>query len=149
MHMSGRDYWDDWERDSSGLEVTATEMVVTTACGAEVAEYAPLSALLQRATKALGVELAFVSEWCGEPVLRERGEADAFQPLHGRRYLERSAAPGAAFRTGALRVDADGGKAHGTLCFRAALRQPPGPRLEDALEGVARLIATWLESATG
>ena len=145
----GRDYWDDWNRNADGLEVTTSEMVVTTASGAEIAEYAPLAALLQRATKALGVELAFVSEWCGEPVVRDRSEIDALHTLYGRRYLERGAPSGAASRSGALAVDAGFGKAHGTLCFRAASRQPPGAGIEDALGGVARQIAKWFEAALG
>ena len=145
--MSGREYWDGWERETGAMEVMASELVVTTAAGAEIREYAPLAALLQRVYKAFGVEMAFVSEWCGEPVVRARPEVDALHTLYGRRFLESRAPAGSAFRFDALPVVADEGRAHGTLCFRLPLRQQIDAEIEGALRSVAGLIADWFEAA--
>jgi hypothetical protein len=145
--MSGREYWDGWERETGAMEVMASELVVTTASGADIREYAPLAALLQRVHKAFGVEMAFVSEWCGVPIVRARPEVDALHTVYGRRFLESRAPAGHAFRFDALPVVADDGQAHGTLCFRMPVRAPLDAEMEGALRGVAALIADWFEAA--
>ncbi|HUR88570.1 MAG TPA: hypothetical protein VMZ74_05735 [Ramlibacter sp.] len=145
--MSGREYWDQWERSAGAVEVLASELVVTTAAGAEIREYAPLAALLQRVHKAFGIEIAFVSEWSGVPVARLACEADALHTLYGRRFLESGAPAGTASRFEALPVVSGDGLAHGTLCFRVPTRQALDAEIESALRSVARLIANWFEAA--
>lgn len=145
--MAGREYFGSWEREAHALEVVASELVVTTPSGTDLREFAPLSALLQRVHRAFGIDLAFVSEWCGEPVVRPEAGADALRMLCGRRVLE-SLAPG----TGgcvfhALTVSTRSGGELGTLCVRSAGRQGIDAVTEDALRSVARLIGSWFEAA--
>jgi hypothetical protein len=145
--MSGREYWDCWERGAGDVEVVASELVVTTPAGADIREYAPLAALLQRVHKAFGIEMAFVSEWSGEPVTRSRPEADALHTPYGRRVLEGLVPAGGAFRFDALPVITGNGQAHGTLCFGVPVRQALDAEIEGALRSVARLIANWFDAA--
>ena len=145
--MAGREYWDQWDRGAVATEVVASELVVTTSEGADVCEYAPLAALLQRVHKAFGIEMAFVSEWCGEPVVRTRAEADALHTPYGRRVLESTRPSGGAVRFDALPVLGDDGLAHGTLCFRLTGRDALDAATEGALNSVARLIANWFAAA--
>jgi hypothetical protein len=150
--MSGREYgdewfqWNHWEREAGAVDVVTSELVITRPADADVREYAPLAALLQRAQKAFGVEMAFISEWCGEPVLRPQAEADSFHASYGRRVLE-SDASGARFRVDALPVDAGNGQIHGTLCFRLPWRNAPEAEIRGAVECVGRLIASWFDAA--
>jgi hypothetical protein len=141
------DKWDAWDRGSDAVEVVTSELVVTTPAGAQIREYEPLAALLRRAYKAFGIEMAFVSEWCGEPVVRTQIEADALQTVHGWRVLEGHDPRPWAFRFDALPVVTAEGHAHGTLCFRLPRKQMIDEETEGALRAVARLIATWFEAA--
>jgi hypothetical protein len=145
--MAGREYWEQWERETGAMEVVASELVVTTAGNAEVREYAPLAGLFERVRNAFGVEMAFVSEWCGEPVVRTRPGADALHALYGRQYLESRAPAGAAFRIDALPVVAGDGQAHGTLCVRQPLRSGNDPQFDDLPRSVAGLVANWFAAA--
>jgi hypothetical protein len=145
--MSGREYWGEWERDAGAMDVVASELVVTTAGSAEIPAFAPLAALLQRMHNAFGVDMAFVSEWCGEPVVRPHREADALHTVYGRRYLESSAPAGTPFRIDALPVIAADGSAHGALCCRVPLRETLETEIDGALRGAAGLIANWFAAA--
>jgi hypothetical protein len=139
--------WDAWDRGSDAVEVVTSELVVTMPSSAGIREYEPLAALLRRAYRAFGIEMAFVSEWCGEPVVRTQIEADALHTIHGWRVLEAHEPRGAAFRFDALPVVTAEGNAHGTLCFRLPKKKMIDEETEGALRGVARLIATWFEAA--
>jgi len=151
--MSGREYWDQceqwqqWERDTGAMDVIASELVITRASSAEVREYTPLASLLQRAHKAFGVEMVFISEWCGEPVVRPCDEAEALHAAYGRRVLESDEA-GRRYRVDALPVDAGNGRVHGTVCFRLPFKQSLDAEVRGAVVSVARLIANWFEAAT-
>ena len=146
--MSAKEYWDDWDRDAGSTEVTASELVVTTHSSTDVAKYAPLSALLQRANRALAIEMVFVSETCGgEAVTRAGAEAAALHALHARSLL---ACMGplrpAAFQVHTSPVITGDGHVHGTLCSRLPLRVAVDEQTAGALRGVAGLISNWFEA---
>ena len=145
--MAARDGWEQWERAAGAVEVVASELVVTSAAGAEVVEYAPLAKLFERVHNAFGLDMAFVSEWCGEPVVPPHPEADALHALYGRRYLESRAPAGSASRIDALPVVAGDGRVRGTLCVRRALRPAVDAHLDGLPHRVATLVATWLTPA--
>lgn len=145
--MAARESWGEWERATGAMEVVASELVVTSAAGAEVVDYAPLAGLFARVHKAFGVEMAFVSEWCGEPLGQSHPEADALHALYGRRYLESRAPAGTDSRFDALPVVADDGQARGTLCVRQPLRPSGDAQLDELPRKVAGLVARWLAAA--
>lgn len=142
--MAARDGWEQWECAAGAVEVRASELVVTSAAGAEVVEYAPLARLFERLHKAFGLDMAFVSEWCGEPVVPPHPEADALHALYGRRYLESRAPADSACRIDAMPVVAGDGRVRGTLCVRRPLRPGPDAQLDGVPHRVASLVATWL-----
>ena len=143
--------WDDiewWDSVANGLEVADSEFVVATASSADVREYTPVSALLDRMRRAFGIEAAFVSEWTGgELVVRsqaEREQTHALQEAYGLRLLQAGAPAGRSFRFAAVPVVTRQGCCHGTLCCRC-----PGESAaqEGTLNSVARLIADWFSEA--
>jgi hypothetical protein len=143
--------WDDiewWDSVGQALEVVDSEFVVATASHADVREYTPLSALLDRMQQAFGIEAAFVSEWLrGELVVRsgaERAEVHALQEAYGLRLLQADAPPGRSFRFAAVPVVTHEGCCHGTLCCRCPRESAAD---ESALHLLARLIADWFSDA--
>ena len=142
--MAALDRWEQWECAAGGVEVVASELVVTSRAGAEVVEYAPLAGLFDRVHKAFGIDIAFVSQWCGEPVVPPHPEAGALHALYGRRYLESRAPADAPFRIDSVPVVAVDGQARGTLCVRQPLRPSRGAELDGLPRQVAGLVADWL-----
>jgi hypothetical protein len=140
----------DWSDTATyAFDVVAAEFIVVTADGADADAYAPLTALLKRMRKALGVEFAFISEWVGgDPVVRYRAgesEADALQAEFGMRLLEESAGDTrSAFH--AVAVVTSDGVLHGTLCCRVGAKHE-ADQATRALRSVARLMARWFEEA--
>lgn len=126
----------DWEDSVGALDVADSEFVVATAAVADVQEYAPLSALLQRVRKAFGIEAAFVSD------LHARRETDSLQSLYGMRLLEAERPPG-RFRFEAVPVVTEQGGWRGTLCCRLPV-SGDAPQ-DDAAKSVARLIANCFD----
>lgn len=127
----------DWWNDTPlAVEVADDGFVVVTASGADIQEYTPLSALLQRVRRAFGIEAAFVSDGHAE-----RG-TDPLQRLYGMRLLGADAAGAARFRYEAVAVVNEEGSWRGTLCCRFADTPHEG-----ALQSVARLIADWFDGA--
>jgi len=106
--MSGRENEFDWSDTATyAFDVVDAEFIVVTADGADAEAYSPLTKLLKRMRKALGVEFAFISEWVGgDPVVRFRAgdaEADALQAEFGTRLLEGD--PEGAPLAGTISVD--------------------------------------------
>lgn len=146
-----KEHIDWWDGVLQAVDVAASEFVVATASAADIREYTPLSALLQRMRRAFGIEAAFVSEWAGGgPVVRcqaGRDEAGALQRLYGMRLLEADAPAGHAFRFDAVPVVTGEGSWHGTLCCRRPVLPGEDSAQDDALRCVARLIADWFGEA--
>lgn len=127
-----------WDEAAAALDVVPGEFIVATAACADVQEYAPLSALLQRVRRAFDIDAAFVSD------LHAERATDALQQAYGMRLLTAEAGAG-RFRFEAVPVVTEEGSWRGTLCCRL----PPNADGEDgALRSVARLIANWFEEAT-
>lgn len=142
--------WSGW--DAHAVHVTAAEFVVTTPTAADVTQYSPLSALLQRVHEAFGVELAFVCEWAGgEPLTRPHegdGAPGKLQALYGQRLLESGLEGRERLAFEAIPVVCRGGFARGTLCCRYP--QHAGAAADGIaaqLRSVAELIARWFETA--
>ncbi len=129
------DWWDDAAR---ALEVAASEFIVATALAADIREFAPLSALLQRVQRAFGIDAAFVADCHAERA------TDTLQMAYGMRLLE-AAAPRGRFRFEAVPVVTDEGRWRGTLCCRMPVARDSDE--DGALLSVARLIARWFEEA--
>jgi hypothetical protein len=143
--------WDDiewWDSVANALEVVDTQFVVATASSADVREYTPLSALLDRMRRAFGIEAAFVSESIrGELVVRsdaQRTEVHALQEAYGLRLLQADVPAGRSFRFAAVPVVSDAGCCHGTLCCRCPRESAAD---DNALRSLARLIAGWFSDA--
>jgi hypothetical protein len=134
--MGRRDLEGWWDDAAHALEVAASEFIVATAGAADIQEYAPLCALLQRMRRAFGIDAAFVSDRHAEP------GTDALQSLYGRRLLEADVAAPARFRFEAVPVVTRAGHWRGTLCCRSA-----DPLQEDTLQSLARLVAGCFEQA--
>jgi hypothetical protein len=128
-----REQIDWWDGALHALEVAASEFVVATAAAADIQEYTPLCALLQRVQRAFGIEAAFVSDRHAE---RATG---ALQKAYGMRLLQADAPAQGRFRFEAVPVVTDAGGWRGTLCCRLPMVGASG--LNDALVSVARLIA--------
>lgn len=135
----GRGQIDWWDNALHALEVMAGEFVVATTTTADIHEFAPLSALLQRVRRAFGIEAAFVSDGHAQ-----RG-TDALQRLYGMRLLEADEPANRRCRFEAVPVVTGSGDWRGTLCCRC----PAGADAanEDALRSVAQLIAGWFDQA--
>lgn len=142
----------DWSPSATcAFDVVAREFVVVTADSADLKAFSPLCALLRRVHRAIGLEVAFISEGSnGETVVRcheegEDGECDPLQSLFGYRLL---AAGGASIDDfDAVPVVTVDGVEHGTLCCCIAGSGNENGPDRDALRSVARLIANWFEEA--
>jgi hypothetical protein len=132
----GHGYFGWWDDATHAVDVAAGEFVVATAAAADIEEFTPLSALLQRVRQAFGIEAAFVSDRHAERA------TDALQQLYGLRLLQADGVSGGRFRYEAVPVVNDEGGWHGTLCCRCA-----DPVHEGALRSVAQLIANWFDQA--
>jgi hypothetical protein len=148
--MSGRENEFDWSDTATyAFDVVAAEFIVVTADGADAEAYAPLTKLLKRMRKALGVEFAFISEWVGgDPVVRYRAgdaEADTLQAEFGMRLLE-GGENGSRSEFHAAAVVTSDGVLHGTLCCRVGDKHD-AEQATRALRSVARLMADWFEDA--
>ena len=131
----------DWEDSVAALDIADSEFVVATAAAADVEEYAPLTALLQRVHKVFGIEAAFVSD------LHARHETGALQSVYGMRLLEAARAPG-RFRFEAVPVVTQSGGWRGTLCCRLPVAAPSGGASHpDAARSVAQLIANCFDAS--
>jgi hypothetical protein len=149
--MSGRESQFDWSDTATyAFDVVAAEFIVVTADGADAEPYAPLTKLLKRMRKALGVEFAFISEWVGgDPVVRYRAgdaEADALQVEFGMRLLESAEVDGVPSEFHAAAVVTSDGVLHGSLCCRVGAKHD-AEQATRALRSVARLMADWFEDA--
>lgn len=146
--MSAKDFADWWGWGDRGVEVVASEFVVTTSRTSDVAACAPLAALLRRTGEAWGMELVLVSEWAdGAPASRmHTGDVDALQVTYGRRLLE-AGVKSSQFRYHAVPVVGSSSLAHGTLCCRYPASTAGREAGLGALPSVARLIACWFEQA--
>ncbi len=134
----GRKGIEGWEDAAQALEVAAAEFVVATASAADIEEYAPLSALLQRVGRAFGIDAAFVSDH------HAARDTDALQKLYGMQLLGAGGAAG-RFRFEAVPVVTGEGSWRGTLCCR--MPAAAGPDEEGALQSVAQLIANCFAEA--
>jgi hypothetical protein len=136
----GRGQIDWWDNALHALEVMAGEFVVATPAAADIHEYAPLSALLQRVRKAFDIEAAFVSDQ------HAQRDTDALQKLYGMRLLEADQPANRRCRFEAVPVVTCKGDWRGTLCCRCPAGNDTSN--EDALRSVAQLIANWFDQAT-
>ena len=125
-----------WDDAVGALDVAAAEFVVATAAAADVQEYAPVSALLQRVRRAFGIDAAFVSD------CHAQRATDALQLAYGMRLLAADT-PVRGFRFEAVPVVTGEGGWRGTLCCRV----PVAGSEEGAVASVARLVAECFEAA--
>jgi hypothetical protein len=129
--MMGRRNIEWWDDAMQALDVVAGDFIVATAVAADIQEYAPLCALLQRVSRAFGIDAAFVSDH------HAARETDALQRIYGMQLLGADQ-PAGRFRFEAVPVVTEEGSWRGTLCCRI----PAAGGADDrALESVAQLIA--------